>query len=136
MHRLLDYPALAEDYGRFHTTRGNRMTHAVGIPLIMLAIVRWTQIGSVVPWAAAVLLLYFAWSARLALAMTLVLAAMAALAARLPVWAAPAAFVLGWVFQLIGHAVYEKKSPAFAKNLLHVLVGPMWVLNEVLSCKP
>jgi uncharacterized membrane protein YGL010W len=36
-------------------------------------------------------------------------------------------FVLGWVFQFVGHYVYEKKSPAFARNLVHLLVGPLWI---------
>ena len=37
-----------------------------------------------------------------------------------------AAFVVGWIFQFIGHA-YEGKAPAFLTNLLHLLVGPLWV---------
>lgn len=135
MPGLLDYKALSADYGGYHVTRGNRLCHIVGIPLIMLAVVRWTQVGSAVPWAALVLVLYFAWAPRLALAMALVLAGMAGLSSHLPVWAAPAAFVLGWIFQFIGHGVYEKRSPAFAQNLIHVLVGPLWVLEEILSCK-
>jgi len=39
-------------------------------------------------------------------------------------------FLGGWVFQFIGHGVYEKHSPAFLDNLAHLLVGPMWVLNH------
>ena len=41
-----------------------------------------------------------------------------------------AAFVIGWIFQGVGHAVYEKRSPAFTKNLLHLLVGPIFLVNE------
>jgi uncharacterized membrane protein YGL010W len=40
------------------------------------------------------------------------------------------AFVVGWVFQFVGHA-YEGKSPAFLTNLLHLLVGPLWVASHL-----
>jgi uncharacterized membrane protein YGL010W len=40
------------------------------------------------------------------------------------------AFVVGWVFQFIGHA-YEGKAPAFLTNLLHLLVGPLWVASHL-----
>ena len=45
-------------------------------------------------------------------------------------WAA-ALFVVGWIFQFVGHSVYEKRSPAFLTNALHLLVGPLWILNDV-----
>jgi uncharacterized membrane protein YGL010W len=43
-----------------------------------------------------------------------------------------AAFIVGWVFQGIGHAVYEKKSPAFFRNLLHLMIGPVFLWNELI----
>ena len=46
-----------------------------------------------------------------------------------------AAFVVGWIFQAIGHAVYEKNRPAFFKNLLHLLVGPLFLVNELLKVR-
>ena len=39
-------------------------------------------------------------------------------------------FVFGWVLQFVGHYVYEKRSPAFMKNLTHLLVGPLWILAK------
>jgi uncharacterized membrane protein YGL010W len=47
-----------------------------------------------------------------------------------------AAFVLGWIFQAVGHAVYEKNSPAFFRNLVHLLVGPAYLVNKVLRIRP
>lgn len=47
-------------------------------------------------------------------------------------WGA-AVFVLGWVFQFLGHSVYEKRAPAFYKNLLHLLVGPLWITAKVVG---
>ena len=40
-------------------------------------------------------------------------------------------FVLGWIFQFIGHSVYEHKQPAFFRNFAHLLVGPLWILNDI-----
>jgi len=127
MQRFLNWPALRDDYARYHTTAGNRVCHIIGIPLIMLAVVRWVG-----PAAAVVLPLYLVWHPGLGIAMGLVVAGMAAVAPQLPVWAA---LVLGWIFQLAGHSLYERKSPAFADNLIHILVGPMWILKELLRCK-
>jgi uncharacterized membrane protein YGL010W len=35
--------------------------------------------------------------------------------------------IIGWVAQLYGHSVYEKKSPAFLTTLEHLFIGPMWI---------
>ncbi len=43
---------------------------------------------------------------------------------------------MGWIFQGIGHAVYEKRSPAFLRNLVHLLVGPAFLVNEALRIRP
>ena len=45
-------------------------------------------------------------------------------------------FVLGWIFQFVGHGVYEKRSPAFFKNLIHLVVGPLWVTNHLIRLRP
>ena len=45
------------------------------------------------------------------------------------------ALIIGWIFQGIGHAVYEKRSPAFTRNLVHLLIGPMFLLNEAFSLR-
>jgi uncharacterized membrane protein YGL010W len=130
MNRLLDWKGLAADYGQYHRDRRNRLCHAIGIPLIVLCVVRWTQpAGSAIPLAAAVLPLYVYWDAALGLAMAAAMAGMAALAPLLPAWAFPALFSAGWIFQFVGHR-YEGRSPAFTKNALHLLVGPLWVLRE------
>ncbi|MDK1289978.1 DUF962 domain-containing protein [Pseudoalteromonas umbrosa] len=40
-------------------------------------------------------------------------------------------FVLGWVIQFIGH-YYEGKKPAFVDDLIGLLIGPLFVLVEIL----
>ncbi|MBW3671962.1 MAG: DUF962 domain-containing protein, partial [Acidobacteria bacterium] len=41
-------------------------------------------------------------------------------------------FIAGWVLQFVGHGMYEKSSPAFLRNLLHLLVGPIWIVNDLI----
>jgi len=39
-------------------------------------------------------------------------------------------FVVGWVFQFIGHAI-EGNQPAFFRNPIYLLVGPWWLVRRV-----
>ena len=48
----------------------------------------------------------------------------------IPVLWALVLFVVGWIFQFVGHYVYEKRAPAFYRNLAHLLVGPLWILAK------
>jgi uncharacterized membrane protein YGL010W len=40
-------------------------------------------------------------------------------------------FVVGWVFQFVGH-FYEKKKPAFVDDLVGLIIGPLFVLAEAI----
>lgn len=39
-------------------------------------------------------------------------------------------FVASWVFQFVGHGVWEKRRPALADNLLQVFVAPIFLVAE------
>ncbi len=131
--KLTDWNGLSNDYAKYHTTRGNQVCHAIGIPLIVFAVVAWTlRPGTQVPLVVLVLPLYLVWDLRLGLGMAAVVFSFPAAARVTPPGAARGAFVLGWVFQFAGHKYYERRSPAFTKNLVHLLVGPAWVLRKVL----
>jgi uncharacterized membrane protein YGL010W len=129
------------DYAAFHATRGNQACHYVGIPLIVLTLLAALAKVVILPAAgltltAAELLLalatlyYLTLDRPLALMMLAVSLAFAAIGRVIPLWPAVALFVVGWAFQFVGHHVYEKKSPAFYKNLTHLLVGPLWILAK------
>ena len=48
-------------------------------------------------------------------------------------WRVPVAmFVVGWIFQFIGHAI-EGNQPAFFKNPVYLLVGPLWLVRRAAS---
>ena len=135
--------SLLADYGASHRTHGNRICHAVGMSLIVFGILSMLHAVPLYgPWTASEAFLAAASVFYVALDPPLALAVLSAgvgldLAARAigrwPIGAA--AFVLGWVFQAIGHAVYEKNSPAFFRNLVHLLVGPAYLLNEALRIR-
>ena len=38
-------------------------------------------------------------------------------------------FVVGWILQFIGHAI-EGNQPAFFKNPVYLLVGPLWLIRR------
>jgi uncharacterized membrane protein YGL010W len=127
-----DIRALFADYASYHQTKGNKWFHRLGIPLIML-----TLIGMLarVPLAAIALIVvaeivYAMLDWRFAAIMLVVSAAFYFIGAWIPFWINVALFVIGWIFQFVGHSVYEKRSPAFLTNALHLLVGPLWILND------
>jgi len=81
-----------EDYKAKHRHPLNRLTHSIGIPMIVLSLP----------------LFFFSW--RMALAL----------------------FVGGWIFQFIGHWI-EGNQPAFFRNPVYLLIGPLWMVRRALS---
>ena len=133
---------LLSDYGAHHRTRGNLVCHAFGVTLIVFGILSLLAQLRVGPLTAAeiviaVVVLYYATldlplaGAMLGAFILLDLAARAVGDWRIGL----AAFAVGWVFQAVGHAVYEKNRPAFFKNLQHLLVGPLFLVNELLGVR-
>jgi uncharacterized membrane protein YGL010W len=78
-------------------------------------------------------LYYLAIAPRLALPMLATAAFLGALGRALPLSVAAGLFVVGWVFQFVGHIKYEGKSPALLRNGMHFLIGPLWVLHEAMG---
>jgi uncharacterized membrane protein YGL010W len=141
--------AFLADYGSYHRTRGNVACHAAGITLILfgaisvLGALRLVRVGSIGVLTAAEVLIaattvfYLGLDIPLALAMLFELGTLDAIARAVADWRVGlAAFAAGWIFQGIGHAVYEKNKPAFLKNLAHLLVGPVFLVNELLHVRP
>jgi uncharacterized membrane protein YGL010W len=53
-----------------------------------------------------------------------------------PVWVGSlSAFGVGWVLNIIGHAGYEKRAPAFSEDGLSFLAGPVWDLQALFSSR-
>jgi uncharacterized membrane protein YGL010W len=84
--------SFVETYKAKHQHPLNRLSHSIGIPLIIVS------------------LPLFFWNWRWALAL----------------------FVLGWVFQFVGHLI-EGNQPAFFRNPLYLIVGPVWLVRRALK---
>jgi uncharacterized membrane protein YGL010W len=131
------------DYALYHQTRGNKICHFIGIPLIMFSLFALLRPLSLMPsFTAAELLIllsfvyYLTLDFRLALGMLLVSSALDLAAWKIAdLRIGLIALIVGWIFQGIGHAVYEKRSPAFTRNLVHLLIGPLFLLNELLRVR-
>lgn len=133
---------LLADYGAHHRTRGNLVCHAFGVTLIVFGILSMLAELRVGPLTAgeiligAVVLYYATLDLPLAAAMLAAFVVLDLAARGVANWRVGlAAFLIGWVFQAVGHAVYEKNRPAFFKNLQHLLVGPLFLVNEVLKLR-
>jgi len=140
---MQDIRASFADYAAYHQTKGNKWFHRLGIPLIMLTLLGMlarVETGKILGMHldAAVILIFLAtvtyirleW--RLAIPMLIVSIAFYLIGAWLPMSINIALFILGWIFQFIGHSVYEHKQPAFFRNVVHLLIGPLWILNDVI----
>jgi len=137
---MSDIQAMLADYAAYHQTAGNKAFHRFGVPMIMLGLIgmlaRVTLFRSgTLRFDAAMLLIvlaelyYLSAEWRLALGMLVISTGCYLLGSWMPLWLNAALFVVGWILQFIGHSVYEKRQPAFFRNFLHLLVGPLWILN-------
>lgn len=133
---------LFADYGSYHQTAGNKMCHRIGIPMIMFSLIGmlqhvplWRSSGVVLDAAMLLIVLaelfYLRLQPALALIMLLPSALMWYVATFVPLPLHIALFVIGWIFQFWGHSHYEHRSPAFLRNFEHLLVGPLWIMNDV-----
>lgn len=128
---------LFEAYADAHRHPINRLTHKIAIPLIVFHIVAmldWVRLGSVagvsITGAHVAYVGAIAWYLRLHVRLALFMAVAFALCfplGRITPWPVVLGIaVFAWLVQLAGHAVWEKRSPAFLTNLLQALVGPLF----------
>jgi uncharacterized membrane protein YGL010W len=78
-----------ENYKAKHTHPLNKLSHSIGIPMIVLSLPA----------------LFIIWRLSLIL------------------------FVVGWLFQFLGHAI-EGNQPAFFRNPVYLIIGPLWILRR------
>lgn len=135
-------------YAAYHRDPRNIATHFIGIPLIVLAItvllsrpsvaVAGLQVSLALIVAVAASVYYL----RLSLGLGIVMSALLGLSVWTGAWAAelPTAawlslgvggFVVGWVFQFIGH-FWEGRKPAFVDDIMGLIIGPLFVVAEAL----
>ena len=139
-----------DEYGESHRNPVNKRLHWICVPLILLSLVGllWsipvpaaqTAHSPLLNWGVLLvivaLIYYFVLAWRLAIGMTVVMAAVIAViygASYLParLWLlSVTVFVFAWIGQFIGHKI-EGKKPSFFKDIQFLLIGPLWLLAFV-----
>ncbi|MEX3692769.1 DUF962 domain-containing protein [Paraburkholderia sp. BR14263] len=137
-------------YAAYHRDVRNIGTHFVGIPLIVLALAVLLSrpviaLGMPVPVSPAWLLFgaatiyYLVLDVPIGLMMAVVSVACVAFGAWLAQQGTAAwlgggvgLFVVGWIFQFVGHIAWEHRKPAFVDDLIGLMIGPLFVLAEAL----
>ena len=134
-------------YAEYHRDRRNFATHLVGVPMIVLAVIVLLSRPGIdiagmpmTPAVAAVVVsgvYYLRLDFTLGMALGLIHAVMAMAGAAVAaqdttLWltAGIGLFVLGWIIQFVGH-YYEGRKPAFADDIMGLVIGPLFVLAEV-----
>ena len=133
-------------YREYHHDHRNVLTHAVGIPMIVLGITTLLSrpvldlAGFAITPAVVAGVLASLWYLRLDLRTGLIMTGLLALFVALghqiaqfsmAVWLVSGIglFVVGWIFQLVGHK-FEGRKPAFVDDVRSFLVGPLFVVVE------
>ena len=140
MKTLVDH---LSQYAAYHRDPQNIATHFVGIPLIVIAVAtllsrpQWMGISPAVLVMLASAVFYLRLELRLGLLMTVLLALSVWLGHTLAglstaAWLAwgIGLFVVGWVFQFVGH-YFEGRKPAFIDDVAGLIVGPLFVVVEL-----
>ncbi|MFY0653832.1 MAG: DUF962 domain-containing protein [Cyclobacteriaceae bacterium] len=146
---------LLDEYGESHENVFNKIVHWICVPSIVYSIVGllWSipndPLTALFPftdptylnWALVVVLIvlfyYFTLSQPLFFGMAAILTGFLVLTNAVeqmniaPTWKISLIiFVVAWIGQFIGHKV-EGKKPSFFKDLLFLLIGPLWLLSFV-----
>ncbi|MDP3822715.1 MAG: DUF962 domain-containing protein [Burkholderiales bacterium] len=140
---------LLSQYAEYHRDRRNIVSHFIGVPMIVFAVgvllarpafslrglalsPAWLAFGLAAAWylSRGNLALGVAVSAVVG---TLMLLAHQVAYGSFTAWLAwgLGMFMVGWVIQFVGHW-YEGKKPAFVDDIVGLLVGPMFVVAELM----
>lgn len=136
-------------YAQYHRDPHNCATHFIGIPMLFLAVILPLEAVRIhlghhaVPLSILLTLPAIAgWLAMdlgVGAALLLLLCPLFIAAALIDrhghalMWCTTSVlFVVGWTFQLIGHAAFEGRKPAFMDDISHTLIGPMFVVAKML----
>ena len=140
---------LLAQYAEYHRDRRNIVSHFVGVPMIvfgvgvLLARATFPAFGVSLTLAWIVFALAAAWymtrgNIVLGIAVSVAVGVLIKLGhevsgGSIAPWLAWGVgfFLVGWVIQFVGHW-YEGRKPAFADDIIGLLVGPMFVVAELM----
>jgi uncharacterized membrane protein YGL010W len=135
------------EYAAHHRSPLNKLTHAVGIPLIGLSLLGMASeltfgtlsghmeinLGTLL--ILVLVAIYMQWHRGLALLVLLLSFPLYAIGSSLGFWRCLALLAAGVALQYVGHFVFERRKPAFHDNLVHTLIGPLWMTSLLLPRK-
>ena len=111
------------NYSEDHRNPTNITIHWICVPAILWTVIAllWVvpvpaMLGRAGLWAAAAMVLAFAFYLRLS---------------RPLAFAMLAVFVVAWIGQFIGHKI-EGKKPSFLTDLAYLLIGPAWIVAKLM----
>ena len=140
---------LLAEYAEYHRDRRNIVSHFIGVPMIvfgvgvLLARATFPAFGVSLTLAWIVFALAAAWymtrgNIVLGIAVSVAVGVLIKLGhevsgGSIAPWLAWGVgfFLVGWVIQFVGHW-YEGRKPAFVDDLIGLLVGPMFVVAELM----
>jgi uncharacterized membrane protein YGL010W len=138
------------NYSEDHRNPTNITIHWVCVPAILWTVIALLWVVPVPPaigraglWAAAAMVLAFAFYLRLSRALAFAMLAVfavfglltealyRALGATSLMWLAIGVFVVAWIGQFIGHKI-EGRKPSFLTDLAYLLIGPAWIMAKLM----
>ena len=129
---------LLAHYAESHRNPTNELIHVIAIPAIMFSIVG--LLFALHPWVAytfvgASLVYYALLHSPVLLAImaawTVLLVGVATAMGERALVISISVFVVGWIFQFIGHKI-EGKKPSFFEDIQYLWVGPLFVVTLAL----
>jgi uncharacterized membrane protein YGL010W len=133
-------------YASYHRDKRNIATHFIGIPMIVVSIAVLLSrpsmaIGNMIVSPALIVIFlssvyYLILDMRLGTALTIFLAFCLMFGQSVAdssttewlTWSI-GLFVVGWIFQFVGH-YWEGKKPAFVDDVMGLVIGPLFVVTE------
>ncbi|RFS90003.1 Mpo1 family 2-hydroxy fatty acid dioxygenase [Serratia marcescens] len=133
-------------YAAYHRDVRNIATHFIGIPLIVISLLAllsrpaWGAGGLPFSPACAVVIVAALYYLRLNLRLGAMMLALLLVCLGFGAWVASLStaawlsvgiggFVIGWLFQFVGH-FWEGRKPAFMDDVTGLIIGPLFVLAE------
>ena len=129
---------LLESYEKNHQNPINEAIHIIAIPLIMFSILGMTAAFDIFLEYILVGIVIFYYlklskiAALLMLVWLLIYLGLVVLLKPYIIEISISLFIFGWVLQFLGHFV-EGKRPSFFEDLRYFLIGPLFVVQKVIS---
>ncbi|MCO4792775.1 MAG: DUF962 domain-containing protein [Bacteriovoracaceae bacterium] len=146
---MKSFESWMNEYGESHTHPTNQIIHKIMVPAIMWTILglMWIiptpdfmNVSPLLNWSTIFglfcMVFYLTLNLKMFFGMIFMIVPMyvsiyyMAQVPAISIWKVmTVVFIIAWIFQFVGHKI-EGKKPSFLKDLLFLLIGPLWVLRS------